>query len=605
MPPAIAVRKRWALGCALWVVTGLCVFALPFALPPRALAGVSSANEAGFNNTVAAFAAVLLSVVSLLLFYRSSRPRPHAETPPASLSRKVLVFTTSLICGVTGLVCWLVQKSHVLYGSDVGYFVNRISMHRDFGLHLYSQIEFPYGPLLFYVPEVQSYLLGHFGYSLRASYFLSMLVQEGVGLLLLGYVLSSLPGPSRWKTLFFVLLSTQALQPLLGLNYTYFRFIVPAAALVFLSRHTRSVGQAVILSFFGQFVCLGISAEMGISFLAGSTALLLYRARAKKGVVLGVAGSFAAFTCFFALVGRDYLRMLLLFANGLYNLVVQPLPHTVIYLTALVLLAPLAVASCVRSRSAHAPLLVGLYVSALPLVKVAFGRADPTHVVFNGLAVLLLSFVALDYLPSLGRGLWLACIAVLIVDQSLTVNHLLPLTFHQIHENLRQDAAFRRDIGAAAHVLHLNGLERSMRRQVPPAPASLDVAALESFVGHSKVATPFEMDLPSIEELQRTGHLRPSFFFFQIAVLSKAAEEQSVREFNSAKWALLPPLAGSLPMQSEDPRNEWQQGLHWTYPLRRPIYESGHLFARNLQQNWVRFATVGPYVLYQRKGLKP
>ena len=72
--------------------------------------------------------------------------------------------------------------------------------------------------------------------------------------------------------------------------------------------------------------------------------------------------------------------MLKLFARGIANFIVEPIPYILVFLFALVWLVPVTLARFFREGRQEAPLLAALYVFSVALLPVAFGRAEPGHV---------------------------------------------------------------------------------------------------------------------------------------------------------------------------------------------------------------------------------
>ncbi|MGH9596227.1 MAG: hypothetical protein ACRD3K_05465, partial [Edaphobacter sp.] len=100
--------------------------------------------------------------------------------------------------GLVSIAGWLIAMSGRHYSADdVGYFVNQLSSYSLSHRQLYTQIEFPYGPLLFYPPILLHALPGHV--SLRSSFFTVLALHQVFGLLLFGYVVNLLPMSRRWK----------------------------------------------------------------------------------------------------------------------------------------------------------------------------------------------------------------------------------------------------------------------------------------------------------------------------------------------------------------------------------------------------------------------
>ena len=89
------------------------------------------------------------------------------------------------------------------------------------------------------------------------------------------YVLDRLPILRKWKIVFLLLCLLHTYPFGFGLNYTFFRFVLPIAFLVLASRQTRPWTLAACL-FAGQAASLALSPEMGFAFGASSIAYAAY-----------------------------------------------------------------------------------------------------------------------------------------------------------------------------------------------------------------------------------------------------------------------------------------------------------------------------------------
>ncbi len=564
--------QRWYFPLFLLVATCFGVFVLPFLLPPPPLTGVSAANVAGFNNKVAALAAAALGTLAGLIALRSPSATREIVGDFGKIPWQLVLVAATLCGGMVALLSYCVATSDQPYG-DGRYFLHQISMYVDYGRKLYDQIELPYGPFLFYVPAMVHRLLSPLHVSLAASYYITLVSEHVTGLLLVAYVLNALPIRRQWKIVFFLLCLVHTYPFAFGLNYTFLRFVLPIAFLILTSRQTQPVRAAACI-FIGQMMSLSLSPEMGLAFGASTFAYAVYSFFVgQRAWLLAIGAPFAATAAFFLLAGAGYLRMLKLFAHGIANFVVEPLPYILVFLVALVWLAPLMLARFFRGRRPEAPLLAALYVFSVALLPVAFGRADPGHVFFNGFGIYLLSLVAISDAPPRQQWAWMTCV-VLILTWTAFIDD-------------RSSWYVLRD-----QILH--------RASYQP----LDVKALQAIVSHDPVALPVTVPWPIEEALERAGQFVPTFYDREWSILDASAEDRQLAELNAARWALLP--VGPIVLYTETqesiaPYLGHRLPYHSPYPIRRQPYVIGRRFAENLAANWRPYARLGAYQLYRRR----
>ena len=639
-----------ALVCA---ATVLLVFALPFAVPVAWQPTVSASFVAGFSNRAAVLGAAALSAAVFLWSWHL----PFTPTPPGLQQQPQrdpvddrqlspsLVIVGLLAAALFHLAAgWLVAHSHLRYTADAGYFIEQLSAHADDGRSLYTSLEFAYGPLLFYPTVLLHSLLRS---SWLTAYFVSLALDSSLGLLLLAYILNSLPIRRSDRTFGFVLLSLGSITPLLGLNYTFLRFLSPFAALIFATGfnsaqlpkpNSRPSSGPLLRSIALLTVCelllLAISPEIGIAFLFGAVAFAMLRiiepdlsgsgaassqtAAAPLGVsrrqplhrrlpwllaaiVPALCGILALGTA-----GRSYLRMLSSFSHGALNLPVAPYPHLLVFLFAVVWLVPHALGRALRQTKSRAPYslrTVPCYAIGIALLPAALGRCDPLHVFFNGAGLLLLSLVAIHSALRRTRVAWLVAFVVFIAwEQAINNSLYADRTTDTLRVALmaRLPAGLRRPLLAA-----LAPINPSLASQLIPSPADadyqLDLPALERWVGNAPVATPLEVS-PLVESaLKASHHYRTGFYAFFVDVMNPTAEATKIRELNQYTWALLP-FDPDDPFL-ETPRNiDGVQGFAFPYPLRHAIpYPLGQAFDSNIDDNWKEKARFGPYVLYRHE----
>jgi hypothetical protein len=476
-------------------------------------------------------------------------------------------------------------------------------MWTDFGRRLYDQIEFPYGPLIFYGPVVMRALLSPFRISLTTAYFITLVLEHVIGLLLLAWIINSLPLLRKWKTLIFLLGVLNAVQPNFGLNYTLLRFFLPAAFIVFASKQRVPLKVAAAL-LAGQVFCMSVSPEMGFAFAAASVAYAGWHFFTEgTRWLIAVASPFFAVAIFLLLVGDGYLRMLKLFSKGLYNLVVEPLPHILLFLFALVWLVPAVLAIFFREKRQEFPLLAALYVVALGLLPVAFGRADPGHVFLNGIPIYLLSLVAISYVRPRQQTVWAMCVATVLVWTAWVT--IRPFRY-PLEAVVVANIFYPRSGGvnpkpiALLRKIRPSAAERRLKSR-PTDYEPFDSDKLHALVGNATVATPHEVPLVVEDALKRSGQFEPSFYCFHIAVIDATAETRMVEELNASQWALLPSGDPDV-FQYETPETTGDLvGFRLPYHSRRPPYVAGKLFESNLKTHWQPYAEIGPYELYKRR----
>jgi hypothetical protein len=596
------LSKRWLILCAILLAACFCVFVLPFFFPPPYLKGVSVSNVAGFNNKVASVSAAMLSV--LVFAIALSWPLQRDEMSAGNngrISPSLIWIMASLSAAVLSLFSFLIVRSHLLYLRDGGYFIGKISMHIRYGQTLYEQIEFPYGPLLFYSPVAVAKMLSLFHLSITTAYYVTLVAEHVLGLLLVVYLLNSLPMLHKWKTLLFVLCGLGALQLNTGLNYTFLRFTLAPACLVFALRR-KQPWQVAFCFFLGEMISLSVSPEMALAFTSASLAYAAFFCfRQGPPWIPALVAPFAGIAVFLLLVNRGYLAMLKLFALGVLNFVVEPLPHTLIFLFALVWLVPSGIALFFRRSNPDAPMLAALYVFSLALLPVAFGREDPIHVLFDGLIVFFLSMVTVSVARPSYQKAWACCVAVSFLWATYIGLHS---SYFQLEPVLSrgllgyQIAEIRKPTLVLLRTRSIYQAEQAISRV--PADPPFDVQMLQNTVGTTPVATPFPIPPDVTDKIEKAGLFTPSYYFALVDVYDATAEQRLVDDFNRSQWALLP--QNPRVYMTETPRATGSaMGIQLSYPEKRPPYVVGNLFNQNLVSQWAPIQAIGSYEVYRHR----
>ncbi|MDQ2834933.1 MAG: hypothetical protein M3Y50_14575 [Acidobacteriota bacterium] len=600
-----ARREVLAALAVTCVSTAIGVFVLPLTVRMPYIPVVSASYVAGFNNRVAVLATVVIGVSVVLWAMRfgsARRVTPECFASTAQRERLPPVFLGAVVgatCLLTALSAWMVSASHLRYLADAGYFIEQMSSHAEYGRSLYSQLEFAYGPLLFY-PTV--FLHNWLPLSWTAAYFTTLALHQSAGLGMLAYFLNELPIRSSDRRAGLLILAFGAFNPLLGLNYTFLRFIAPFAALWFSTR-SESVWRTVLTLAVSDLLLFGVSFELGLAFGAAGVVFAILRARQGRRIWICTAiAPVLGGSTFLFILGRPYLRMLNSFSHGALNLPVAPYPHILVFLFALVWLVPRLIADVMRTESATGIRMTACYALGLALLPSAFGRSDPLHVFFNGAGILVLSLAAIQPLGRRARFSWIATLLVLVLwEHRVNMGLYFDRTVDTVRICVVPHMPQRwRDRVLSIVSRHEPYLATQLRPSLADHGYELDLHQLQVIVGSAPVATPVEVS-PLVEAaLKSTRQYVPGYFGFQVDVMGPLDESKEIDDLNRSEWALIPsdPDGGIL----ETPQNiDEIQGFIFPYRLRNPIpYNLGAAFDKNLDDNWTEVHRFGPYTLYHQ-----
>ena len=597
-------RMKWILlGCATLAATCFGVFVLPFLSPPAAVYAVSAANAAGFNNRVAEAAAGAITLAMLGAAWRFGLrvPLPTAEecTP---MSRRFVLGWTLALGVVVALLGWVAYLSDLRYLGEARYFIEQMGKSEIYRLKLYEQLEFPYGPLLFYPTLWLAPLFRHAAHPLQAAYVATLILHQVAGLLLLAYVMQQLPIVPRLRRWIFSCMACFVVFLGLGLNYTFLRFAAPLASLLFCLRAKR-ISTVALLVFAGEIVNLGISSEMGFAFAIGVLcfAILQWVQSRRVAWLLVATAPLAGGAVFLAFVGNGYFNILRLYSGGVFNLIVEPQPYVLVFLFALVWLAPLTIVSAWGERRQDALVWTALFAMGFALVPAALGRADVGHMVFEGLALFLLALIPVGAWHRRGQWIWItAMFVVMLMSQAILV-HLYRGPYEQMVEILCLRHA---PLGVRRVLLRWKrpsrpGVAEQLAMEHASGGARLDVARLRSITGGAKVATPGDLAPEDEDSLRNSGMYMPGYYAFETATLSEYAEREVIDATNQAEWLLL--QDGVFPTFTETPeRVRYVSGLPFPYSTRQPFFQYGLQMEANVNANWQQVATLDGYTLYRR-----
>ena len=598
----------------LWIAAGvvclaavLLVFIVPLFVPMKPVQTISPSYLAGFNNTFATLAAATLSVLVFLLTlwfrWRGFALPRLAATRNERLRGGFIAAVVLASAAVLAVCAWLVTASHLRYLADAGYFIEQATVRRDTGRALYTQLEFAYGPLLL-LPEIWLSQLLHC--SMTAAYYVTLVLESSLGLLMLAFVLNEVPMRASLRKPAFVLLAIGAITPHLGLNYTFFRFVSPFAVLLFATR-SRSVWRCALLLSVGEVFVVLISPELGLAMAVGVMTFGLLRAWGEGWRwLLTAILPIAVLGTLLLTLGVPFLHMAATFSRGALSLPVGPYPHILVFLFALVWLVPFGMARYAPLREPLGSRLLALYAISLAFLPAALGRCDPLHILFDGVGVLVLSLMGLSGSSKRSRLAWLAAIAVLVAWNHF-VNERLFVS--RSAEVMRQTFVPHLPKPVAATLVKVAGNYRKDLGEVlgqrPSTDFYLDEAQLNRLVGNAPVVTPIEIPLSLENQLKRTHHYDPGYYAFWVDMMNPAAEQRSIRDINACTWMLLPRVWRSDNVHT----TQWLhlfQGLKLPYRTRHTApYDAGLAFEQNLEQHWIPVQSFGQYVLYRQVNLAP
>ncbi len=577
--PALPPWLGWT-GVAL--TTFFASFILPFFFPSHH-PSYSRAYSAGANNRVAMIGIGSISVAVTAVCWwlnfnplgRSAQSQAGERDDSIPLTYHHLLWGVVALAGFTAALGSFVIRDGFYY-SDAGYFLTQLRTGLVFHGRVFRDFEFPYGILLYEWPASFLRVLGLLGVSRVASYMVALAAAEALGVALLFYVVRALPMRNSLRVAAFALILFGSLDPLLGINYSLLRFVLPLAAAVLLGTR-RTLGGAVLVASVGELLMLFTSPELGLAFGGAGLAFGVYRTLSgRRSWLLVSVATLAGVAVYAGTSAHESLETLGKFASGGFNLIIQPIPHILVLLVTVVALAPLVVVWSLCEAPATTPVLLPLYVVSLGLLPSALGRSDPLHVFFNGLAGSLLAFVALDKAVQRWRRIGVAVIALTFfytqVQEFYFLKPLLRNTFYNI------------DQGDTLSATALQSLKQTL--------------------GPHRVLFPWSMPLRLTDALTASGQFQPDYFC--VMPLDRDSEEQKVAEMRRAEFLMVP--RGWQLITSDDIDNGGFKRflrLGYTYKVRQAPFLAGLLMSDELKQHWTPAGVFGTYTLYRKAQPRP
>ncbi|MGA2437170.1 MAG: hypothetical protein ABSF57_01490 [Acidobacteriaceae bacterium] len=569
----------------------LCVYVLPFCFPPLRPA-ISQSYVVGYNNKVASVSLALISVlVALLSLHRNGvAPRDFKREP--TVSWPWLVGALLLVAAWNGGLSWFGYTAHG-YGIEDFYILPQLEKFYYLHRHLYRDIEFCYGQLLFYPPVWIHWVLTPFHVSLRASYYIAFLFHHLLGVGMLYFVVNRMPMPRVLRVAAFTCIALFSFNLTLGPNYALLRFILPLFLFVLFSRIQRPVAAAAA-AVVAQILTWLDSPEQAIAFGFAVVVYCCYQWWRQRNPLwmAPIAGVVAGAGFYFAFTDPNVLSALIHISSGWGNLVPLPSLEVVTLLVATVWLVPRLVARHLSQETPQSGLLLGLYALGLGLLPASLGGCNIVHIAGNSAVLFLLSLVAVAEWKLPMRALWTVAV---IATYLLLFTRWYSVVHRRFYPNI---ACIDENVTPLAARLPARLAARlpAFEQKWPCYSQPLDVAALHAAIGDAPFATPYRMPEIVEEELPQVPNFVPSYWSGTIDLWDAETEQKKVDELRQVQWALLWGPPGVAPVE---PNSYGRFAITTHYRAIHPSDWDG-LVANEIYQNWELTGRIGIYLLYHR-----
>lgn len=433
--PGIASVSDRALAAVAIGLLPVGIFVVPYLFPPPQRM-LSASSLVGYNNSLAylwyaAFVGLSAVAIARLMRVRPSFSRPVASEPLFSVPPPLVLL---LMAGHLVVFAAMYLRQHGFFLAEALYFED--TAYRALaGAVPFVDFTFFYGPLLLYPTVFLSHVVG-----LLAGYAVSYVLQYIAGLYLLYVVISALVENRRAAVAWFAVFALGLFNPILGLNYTLLRFMLPAVGLLTAWRCAQGLSVARwAASAACATLALLCSPDIGIVTIAaiGCLGLFALFESFSSGEMQGPLSVFAVPAAGVAVAGvllllidgtvrpvLAYLRPVVTFAAGGWNTQIDPsLP--VLTLIGCTVLVATWFWSAWRAPDLRArrPLIAAYAVMFFLMQRASFGKADIDHIAYSGLPVYL---AAVAWSSQSGKGVsrqWLVAAAFI-------VGVVLPLQFY-------------------------------------------------------------------------------------------------------------------------------------------------------------------------------
>jgi hypothetical protein len=412
--PQITVPNKRLFG--VFVVFSLvAVFYLPYfaPVPPSA----SESYIFGYSNRLGVLLLLLLTALgaiwtkSLNLTFISNE---NSEKVPLKYLCSFLVIESA---GCAAMY-WSVRRIGGV--SEAAYEVQRIWLLSR-GEIPQIDFEWAYGPGLIYVPL---WICKFLHLSIPDAYYLFWAIASLVGIILLYITINLIDYPTRKRAEIFLLFGISWLLciPSLGVSYSGLRFVTPLLFILLIYKVSRNEGRiayagACVLAPIFTAALFLISPETAIALACASSIVLYLEMPIKPGGWSNLSYFISLASLAFVIIVSYKLHVLdsVIFAGGgADSLPVIFAPVTVLYFAASFICACYLFRRI--RRNGPRDNTVAIVIFSIPMTVAALSRCDPTHILGNGLGIILATFFYASGFPRMWkiyRNAFITCFIVL------------------------------------------------------------------------------------------------------------------------------------------------------------------------------------------------
>ncbi|MCX5660566.1 MAG: hypothetical protein NTW19_12705 [Planctomycetota bacterium] len=383
------------------------VFVLPYRFPPRELTAMSESFAAGFNNRVAVLAMVVgVSVLSLRKIAKQWFAPESVDATMCVTERRsrmpmsALWTMLAIYVGMTVFLYWCIPFLDE-YGEST-YAVPRLELALKYHLRPYVDIQWAYGPVLFYVPLAFMAAAQALHIPVQDGFVAGYIVLLLVGVWMLFFLCDHFRIKATHRVLIFALVALSQYEFGFAVQGSFIRPLAPYVMLVVFHKALTKFGPArsarEVLLLLGITVgcvvaVLSTALEMGIIFTAAISAYCGYVAftsdRTRLYAVVAAVATVAAWWLLFPGAGHSMGR----FSSGAGNLPVYPSIFIIPYLLCILWLPPLLVGSCFSSkRGVNAPFALAYAAMIVMHMPPCLSRCDPPHAFGQGMGMFVAAF---------------------------------------------------------------------------------------------------------------------------------------------------------------------------------------------------------------------
>jgi hypothetical protein len=382
----------------------------------------------GYNNRAGvALLVFLVSVGAIWTKGFNLKFFPAEVSQPVPL-RTLLVSLLAVLCAC--LAMYLLAGRFGGFGES-SYEIDRVWLTKQ-GRTPYVDFEWPFGAALLYGPLLISRL---FSAGITTAYYVFWMINCLLGVPLLCAVINLIDYPTKYKkAIFLLILGAWFLSIMnMGTHYALMRYTCPLFFIllvhkVFGQKEVRSRHYAVLLAVAFTIILLLISPETAIAFAFAGTCLFLFSDPGWLGKTRAI---FALWLLAVVIVFGVALKLHVLdtvkaSGGGADSFPVSFAAHFLLFFAALFICACYIFRRFAERRIDDNTF--GLIAYSVPMLAAALGRADPGHVVFNGLGLFLASLFYVSNYPITWKWCRAAFVVVMIVVPGVTgIRSYLPL----------------------------------------------------------------------------------------------------------------------------------------------------------------------------------